>query len=100
MHSVLQLLPVKRAPNFHMRVKNMDAGTYARFFPQITERDLAALAWVPARERTPLAALPLFSDALPCALVRRARCGAGSPGRRYRSRWRQNRRRRGPRLVN
>lgn len=50
---------------FLMRVKNMDAGTYARFFLPITARDLAALAYVVLRERTSLKAIPLFFQALP-----------------------------------
>ena len=58
---------------FLMRVKNMDLGTYARFFPQITARDLAAAAYVLARERSSLRAVTLFWRALPRALqVRRA----------------------------
>jgi GT2 family glycosyltransferase len=56
---------------FLMRVKNMDAGTYARFFAAITARDVAAFAYVLARERTSLRALPLFWAALPRALALR-----------------------------
>jgi GT2 family glycosyltransferase len=56
---------------FLMRVKNMDAGTYARFFVPITARDLGALVYVLLRERSSLAALPLFWRALPRALEAR-----------------------------
>jgi hypothetical protein len=56
---------------FLMRVKNMDAGTYARFFLPITLRDLGTVAYVLLRERSSLAALPLFCRALPRALEAR-----------------------------
>ncbi|HYK90622.1 MAG TPA: glycosyltransferase family 2 protein [Acidobacteriota bacterium] len=58
---------------FLMRVKNMDRGTYARFFVPITMRDAAALGYVLVREWPSLRALPLFLRALPRArAVRRA----------------------------
>jgi GT2 family glycosyltransferase len=56
---------------FLLRVKNMDAGTYARFFLPITARDLAALVYVLVRERTSLKAFPLFFQALPRTLQAR-----------------------------
>jgi len=56
---------------FLMRVKNMDAGTYARFFLPITARDVTALVYVALRERTSLKAIPLFVQALPRALEAR-----------------------------
>ena len=58
---------------FLMRVKNMDAGTYCRFFIPITLRDLMALLYVLAREWTSLPGITLFFRALPRAwAVRRA----------------------------
>jgi GT2 family glycosyltransferase len=58
---------------FLMRVKNMDAGTYCRFFIPITLRDLMALVYVLAREWTSLPGITLFFRALPGAwTVRRA----------------------------
>ncbi len=58
---------------FLMRVKNMDLGTYFRFFVPITLRDGAAVGYVFLREQSSLRALPLFLKALPRALaVRRA----------------------------
>ncbi len=56
---------------FLMRVKNMDAGTYARFFIPITARDLLALGYVVLRERTSLRALSLLFRALPRAWAAR-----------------------------
>lgn len=56
---------------FLLRVKNMDAGTYARNFLPITARDLLALGYVLLRERSSLRAFPLLCRALPHA--RRAR---------------------------
>jgi GT2 family glycosyltransferase len=56
---------------FLMRAKNMDPGTYARFFLPITARDLAALAYVMIYERTSLKAFPLFWQALPRTLQAR-----------------------------
>ncbi len=52
---------------FLLRIKNMDAGTYARFFFPITLRDLAALGYVCVRETSSLSALPLLCRALPRA---------------------------------
>jgi len=52
---------------FLLRTKNMDAGTYLRFLLPITARDLAAFAYVLARERTSLRALPLLFRAFPGA---------------------------------
>ncbi len=58
---------------FLLRVKNLDAGTYLRFFLPITLRDVAAFLYVLARERSSLAGIPLFFRALPRAWsVRRA----------------------------
>jgi GT2 family glycosyltransferase len=42
---------------FLLRVKNMDAGTYARFFIPISARDLGALFYVLLRERSSLPGL-------------------------------------------
>ncbi len=58
---------------FLLRAKNMDLGTYARFFLPITLRDLGALAYVIAREPSSLRAFPLLAKALPRAwAVRKA----------------------------
>ncbi len=58
---------------FLLRIKNMDIGTYARFFLPITLRDLGAFAYVLAREPSSLRAFPLLFKALPRAwVVRRA----------------------------
>jgi GT2 family glycosyltransferase len=58
---------------FLLRVKNMDAGTYARHFIPITVRDLLALGYVLLQEQSSLRAVPLFLRALPRAWsVRRA----------------------------
>ncbi len=76
---VRRVLPERRASlpaeiNMHslknrflMRVKNMDAGTYLRFFVPVTIRDLLAFGYVLTRERSSLRALPLFISALPRA---------------------------------
>ncbi len=50
---------------FLLRIRNMDAGTYCRYFLPITARDLAALAYVLVRERSSLRAFPLVIRALP-----------------------------------
>jgi GT2 family glycosyltransferase len=84
-YHVRQVLPERRtqlsaAINMHsfknrflLRVKNMDIGTYMRFFLPITLRDVGALAYVLTREWTSLRAIPLFFKALPQAWsVRRA----------------------------
>lgn len=58
---------------FLLRLKNMDAGTYLRFFLPITARDLLAFGYVLLRERSSLRALPLLFRASPGAwAVRRA----------------------------
>ncbi len=58
---------------FLLRLKNMDAGTYARFFLHITMRDIGALLYVLIRERSSLRAIPLLLNAMPKAWsVRRA----------------------------
>jgi GT2 family glycosyltransferase len=58
---------------FLMRVKNMDAGTYCRFFIPITLRDLMALLYVFGREWTSLPGIKLFFRAFPRAWgIRRA----------------------------
>ena len=56
---------------FLLRIKNMDAATYARFFLPITCRDLAALGYVLLREPASLRALPLLCEALPRARAQR-----------------------------
>lgn len=58
---------------FLLRVKNMDPGTYAAFFIPITLRDLSALLYVLALERSSLAAIPAFMRAFPEAWARRRR---------------------------
>jgi GT2 family glycosyltransferase len=82
-YHVRRVLPERRASlpaaiNMHgfknrflLRVKNMDAGTYARFFLPITARDLAALGYVIVRETSSLTALPLLFRALPRAWAMR-----------------------------
>ncbi len=58
---------------FLMRVKSMDAGTYARFFLPITLRDAGVLVYVLTREWSSLKGIPLLLKALPRAYeVRRA----------------------------
>jgi GT2 family glycosyltransferase len=52
---------------FLLRIKNMDLGTYFRFLVPITIRDLGALAYVLAFERSSLRAFPLMARALPRA---------------------------------
>jgi GT2 family glycosyltransferase len=78
-YHVRQVLPEKRRAvareiNMHsfknrflMRVKNMDAITYARFFLPITLRDLGALGYVLLLEQYSLRAIPLILKALPRA---------------------------------
>jgi GT2 family glycosyltransferase len=56
---------------FLLRIKNMDAATYARFFLPITARDAAALGYVLLRERASLRALPLLRRAFPGAWAQR-----------------------------
>lgn len=82
---VRRVLPERRASlpadiNMHsfknrflMRLKNMDTGTYLRFFLSITARDLGALVYVLARERSSLRAFPRIAQAAPRAwAVRKA----------------------------
>jgi GT2 family glycosyltransferase len=76
---VRRVLPERRAAlpaeiNMHsfknrflLRIKNMDAATYARFLLPVTARDLAALGYVLLREPSSLRALPLLCKALPRA---------------------------------
>jgi GT2 family glycosyltransferase len=52
---------------FLLRMNNMDAGTYARFFFPILARDVLALGYVLTRERSSLRALPLLARAAPKA---------------------------------
>ncbi len=54
---------------FLLRVKNMDWGTYLRFFFAITFRDAAALVYVLLREWSSLPAIPRIFIALPRALA-------------------------------
>jgi GT2 family glycosyltransferase len=56
---------------FLLRIKNMDFGTYARFFVPITLRDAAALAYVLACERLSLRGIPLLFRAFPRAWASR-----------------------------
>jgi GT2 family glycosyltransferase len=56
---------------FLLRIKNMDCGTYARFFLPITARDLAALAYVLLREQSSLTGVSLLIRALPRAYANR-----------------------------
>jgi len=50
---------------FLLRIKNMDLGTYGRFFVPITARDAAALIYVLLRERSSLRGLVYLMRALP-----------------------------------
>ena len=80
---VRRVLPERRAAlpaviNMHsfknrflLRIKNMDAATYARFFLPITFRDLVALGYVLLREPASLRALPLLCKAFPRAWAQR-----------------------------
>ncbi len=56
---------------FLLRIKNMDAGTYLRFFLPITVRDVAAFGYVLLRERSSLPAVALVLRELPRAWARR-----------------------------
>lgn len=56
---------------FLLRIKNMDAGTYARNFIPITVRDIAAIAYVLAREWSSLPGIPRLILAVPKALRER-----------------------------
>ncbi len=78
-HHVRRVLPERRAElpaeiNMHsfknrflLRIKNMDAGAYARFFLPISIRDAVALGYVLLREPSSLRALPLLCRAIPRA---------------------------------
>jgi GT2 family glycosyltransferase len=50
---------------FLLRIKNLDAGTYARFFIPISARDLAALSYVLLREQSSIAGLMLVLKNFP-----------------------------------
>jgi GT2 family glycosyltransferase len=56
---------------FLLRIKNLDAGTYARFFIPISARDLAALAYVLLRERSSIPGLMLVLKNFPAAWKKR-----------------------------
>ncbi len=76
---VRRVLPERRASlpadiNMHsfknrflLRMKNMDSGTYARLLFPITARDILALLYVLAVERSSLRAIPLLARASPHA---------------------------------
>ena len=78
-YHVRQVLPANRSTlpaiiNMHsfknrflLRVKNMDAGTYLRFFIPITARDLAALLYVVVKEHSSLPGIPKMLRAVPHA---------------------------------
>jgi len=80
---VRKVLPERRAAlpaaiNMHsfknrflLRIKNMDAGTCARFLGPIFARDLMALGYVLLREPSSWRALPLLWKALPHARAQR-----------------------------
>jgi hypothetical protein len=52
---------------FLLRIKNMDSGTYARFFFPITLRDAAAIVYVLVREWSSLPGIILLLKAFPRA---------------------------------
>jgi len=56
---------------FLLRVKNMDFGTYARYFVPITLRDIGIAAYVLAREWSSLPGIPLIVRAFPRAWAQR-----------------------------
>jgi GT2 family glycosyltransferase len=58
---------------FLLRVKNMDCGTYFRFFLPVTLRDFGALAYILLREQSSLRGVPLLFRALPRAWASRRR---------------------------
>ena len=58
---------------FLLRVKNMDAGTYLRFFIPITARDLAAILYVVVKEHSSLPGIPKMLRAVPHAWAWRIR---------------------------
>jgi GT2 family glycosyltransferase len=67
---------------FLLRIKNMDLGTYARYFIPITLRDATATAYVLLREWSSLPGIPLLIRSLPrawaarTALMKRRRVSA------------------------
>jgi hypothetical protein len=56
---------------FLLRIKNMDLGTYARFFIPITLRDAGSVAYVLTREWSSLPGIRLLIRALPDAWAQR-----------------------------
>jgi GT2 family glycosyltransferase len=80
---VRRVLPERRASlhpdiNMHsfknrflLRIKNMDAGTYLRFFIPISARDLGAIIYVLLREPGSLRAFPLLMNSFPRAWAAR-----------------------------
>ena len=52
---------------FLLRVKNMDSGTYLRFFIPITLRDTAALLYIVIHEWSTIPGIPKTIRALPSA---------------------------------
>jgi GT2 family glycosyltransferase len=56
---------------FLLRIKNMDAGTYVRFFVPISARDLGALAYVLLRERSSMRGLMFVLKDFPGAWKKR-----------------------------
>jgi GT2 family glycosyltransferase len=82
-YHVRRVLPQKRAAlpdaiNMHsfknrflLRIKNMDLGTYARFFVPITARDAAAIVYVLVREWSSLPGIFLLLKAFPSAWAAR-----------------------------
>ncbi len=56
---------------FLLRIKNMDPGTYARFFLPITLRDIGILGYVLIREWSSLPGIPLILRAIPRSWARR-----------------------------
>ena len=56
---------------FLLCIKNLDAGTYARFFIPISARDVAALAYVLLRERSSIPSLMLVLKNFPGAWKKR-----------------------------
>ena len=58
---------------FLLRIKNMDAGTYARYLVPVTVRDISAIGYVFLREPRSLRAIPLLFHAFPRAWTQRRR---------------------------
>jgi GT2 family glycosyltransferase len=52
---------------FLLRIKNMDCGTYARFFVSITLRDAAVMIYLLAREWSSIPGIPILFRAFPRA---------------------------------